>query len=81
MKELSGSKGGYSRCTRDKRYVCEDVDGFTMGIYGGDGMLNGILRVTGGRASLELARIVVGRSQELMHSSWAVGVREEERFI
>jgi hypothetical protein len=30
---------------------------------------------------VELARVVVGRSRELMHSSWVVGVREEERFI
>ena len=74
-------RGGNSRYTRDIRYAREDVDGFTMGIYGRDGMLNGILRVTGGRASLELARVVVGRSRELMHSSWVVGVREEERLI
>lgn len=69
MKKLPGSKGGYSRCARDIRYAREDVDGFTMGIYGGDEMLNDIVRVTGGRANLELARIVVGRSQELIHSS------------
>jgi hypothetical protein len=81
LKELQRSKGGYSRCTRDIRYAHEDVDGFTMGIYGGDEMLNDIVRVTGGRAKLELARVVVGRSRELMHSSWVVGVREEERFI
>jgi tricarballylate dehydrogenase len=81
LKKLPGSKGGYSRYTRDIRYAHEDVDGFTMGIYGGDEMLNDIVRVTGGRTNLELARVVVGRSRELMHSSWVVGVREEERLI
>jgi len=81
LKKLLRSKGGYSRCTRDIRYAHEDVDGFTMGIYGGDEMLNDIVRVTGGKANLELARVVVGRSRELMHSSWVVGVREEERLI
>jgi hypothetical protein len=45
-----------------------------MGIYGGDEMLNGILRVTGGRASLELARIVFGRSQELIQWMYRHGV-------
>jgi aspartate oxidase len=59
---------------RDIRYAREDVDGFTMGIYGGDGMLNDILRVTGGRAKLELARVVVGRSRELIRWMYRYGV-------
>jgi tricarballylate dehydrogenase len=67
-------RGGYSRCTRDIRYAHEDVDGFTTGIYGRDEMLNDILRVTGGGASLELARIVVGRSQELIQWMYRYGV-------
>jgi tricarballylate dehydrogenase len=67
-------RGGNSRYTRDIRYAHEDVDGFTTGIYSRDEMLNDILRVTGGRTNLELARIVVERSQELIQWMYRHGV-------
>jgi tricarballylate dehydrogenase len=67
-------RGGNSRYTRDIRYAHEDVDAFTTGVYSRDEMLNDILRVTGGKTNIELAKLVVERSQELVLWMYKHGV-------
>lgn len=73
-------RGGNTKYTRDIRYAHDKEDKYTTGEYTAEEFLKDIIKVTEGKTDLELAKLVVERSYDIIDFMERNGVKLQKAY-